>query len=50
MTILYALWGLALKSFVYNDTVDHNCVLVSTIGPIKITVYTAQIVLYTLTV
>ena len=38
MTILYALWGLALKSFVYNDTVDYDLVLVSTIVPIKMTV------------
>ena len=50
MTILYALWGLALESFVYNDTIDYNCVLVSTIVPIKMTVYSALIVLFTLTV
>ena len=36
--ILYALWGLALKSFVYNNTVDYDLVLVSTIVPIKMTV------------
>ena len=37
-------------NFVYNDSVDYNCVLVSTIVLIKMTVYTTLTVLFTLTV
>ena len=37
MTLFFSVSS-CIESFVYNDTVDYNCVLVSTIVPIKMTV------------